>query len=175
VTLNGLDTTAYALIGSIHREADDINTYTQDTDYNDRTKFGTTGGTANTNVSNIVGDRVATLAGDTYNPTALSVSADVVSMVVALKEVVPFRQTVTEVEVSGGKLFVRFGKDEREFGSLAEAQQFANFEPQEGRAILQRLAIKRYLAIDPTGINPSVMEGHSIAFTSEINRMVEVF
>lgn len=175
VSLNSIPNDSYALFGMVARENDDAGTYTMDADYNERQKFGTTGGTGNTNVSAIVGDRLATLTGDTFNPTGLSTAADVVSILAVLKEVVPIRETVTDVENTGGKVFVRFGKHEREFGSLEEARQFASFDGGEGREILHRLAMNRYLRLDPDGSNPGIMEGHSITFTNELNRMVEVF
>lgn len=175
VTLSNLDNAQYALFGVVAREEDNAGTYTMDADYTDRTKFGTTGGVASTNVSAIVGDRIGTLTGDTFAPTGLSAAADVVTMLVALKEVVPYRQTVTKVTTQGGKVYVEFGKTQREFGSLAEAKEYADFPVAEGREILHRLAISRYLAIDPTASNPSVIEGHSIAFTNDLHRMVEVF
>ncbi len=69
------------------READTLNTYLPDADFNDRTGFGTTGGTGNTNVSAIVGDRLASLTGDTFAPTALLAAADCVTALIALQEV----------------------------------------------------------------------------------------
>lgn len=89
VTASNLPNRTYAIMGIVAREADTAGTYTQDSDYNDRTKFGTTGGAAGVDVSCIVGDRVVTATGDTFAPTALSVAADVVTAMVALYEVVP--------------------------------------------------------------------------------------
>ena len=175
VTLGSLSSTAYAFFGVVAREDDTAGTYTPDADFNDRTKFGTTGGTPATNVSCIVGDRLATLTGDTFNPTALQASADVCSILIAFREIAPFRQTVDDVDGSGGTVRIRFGKTTMEFSTLEQAKQFATFSAGEGQTVLRRLALARYLAIDPTASNPAVMEGHSIAFTDQLNRMVEVF
>jgi hypothetical protein len=87
VTLNGMEARPYAFFGVVAREADNANTYTQDADFNDRTKFGTTGGGAATNVSAIVGDRLATVTGETFAPTALSAAADTVTILICLEEV----------------------------------------------------------------------------------------
>lgn len=175
VTLNTLASGAYALWGSVAREEDNATTYTMDADYNDRTKFGTTGSTGNTNVSCIVGDRLATLTGDTFNPSGMSIAADVTTILAALKEVVPVRITCTDIQSAGGKLYVRFGKTELAFDSLAEADKYAEFGLSQGLEILQRLFVKRYRALDPPGTDPTIMEGHSIAFTSELNEVVKVF
>src|SRR5581483_10462799 len=71
----------------IGREADNANTYTVDPGFNDRQKFGTSGSTGNTNVSCIVGDKIVTGTGATFNPTNLSAAADTVGILVGLKEV----------------------------------------------------------------------------------------
>lgn len=176
VTLNGLDSDAYAFIGSVHREEDNAGTYTMDADYNDRTKFGTTGGTGNTNVSNIVGDRLGTLTGDTFAPTNLSATADVVTILGCLQEIVPKTITCTEVVQQDGKVYLNWSDGiQTEYSSLAQAiaerdQLYAN-----GKETLRSMAIARYLRADPTASNPSIIEGHAIAYTDRINRMVEVF
>lgn len=87
VTMSGLNDRQYAFLGVAFREADTANTFNQDADYNNRTSFGTTGGTGNTNVSCIVGDRVLTGTGDTFAPTALSASADCVTVLLAMQEI----------------------------------------------------------------------------------------
>lgn len=88
VSMAGLPAnTQYAFFGVVARETDTLGTYTPANGWNDRTKFGTTGGTGNTNVSCVVNDRVATATGGTFNPTALSVASDVVTLAVALEEV----------------------------------------------------------------------------------------
>lgn len=175
VSVSGLISQAYALFGVVGREEDTAGTYTQDTDYNDRTKFGTTGGGGPTNVSCIVGDRLATLTGDTFAPTGLSAAADVCSILIAFLEVNPVKLTVQDVQQVGGKVYIRWSdKTENEFTSLEAAQQFAAFSGEEGRNILRRLGLGRYLALDPDASNPPMIEGHSIRFTSQLNRMVEV-
>ncbi len=105
-TLSGLASQSYAFFGVAAREDDTAGTYTPGANYNDRTKFGTTGGTGNTNVSCIVGDRVATLTGSTFAPTALSVAADVVTVLIAMREVTEFPQKTVTVSFSGGSMFV---------------------------------------------------------------------
>lgn len=82
----GVESLPYALFGVVFREDDTAGTYTVAANYNDRTKFGTTGSTGTTNVSCIVGDRVATLSSDTFAPTSLSSAADVVSILIAMQE-----------------------------------------------------------------------------------------
>lgn len=93
VTASGLPSRNYAVLGVVAREEDTAGTYTMDSDYNDRTKFGTTGGTGNTNVSCIVGDRVVTATGDTFAPTTLSAAADCVTVMVAMYEITPQAST----------------------------------------------------------------------------------
>lgn len=100
VTLNSLPNRSYALFGVVAREADTAGTYTQDVDYNDRTKFGTTGGAAGIDVSAIVGDRVTTLTNDTFAPTVLSLAADVVSVLIAMYEVPAAVFTATSVSLA---------------------------------------------------------------------------
>ncbi len=114
VTLSGLASQSYAFFGVVAREDDTAGTYTPDADFNDRTKFGTTGGTGNTNVSCIVGDRVATLTGDTFNPTALSISADVVSILIAMREITEFPQKTVTVSFSGGSMLLTMDSETKD-------------------------------------------------------------
>lgn len=175
VTLSGLDSAAYALIGSVHREDDTAGTYVMDADYNDRTKFGTTGGTAATNVSCIVGDRLATLTGDTFSPTSLSTAADVVTILCALQEIVPFSLTCSKVVKSGGRVYVTWSNGvQDEFSSIEDATAMRDELYANGEAIARRMAIARYLRADPMASNPSLLEGHTIKYTDAINSMVTV-
>ncbi len=174
VTLNSLASDAYALFGVVAREDDTASTYTMDADYNDRTKFGTTGGTAATNVSAIVGDRVATLASDIFAPTGLSVAADCVTALFALQEIVPVSLTCTKVYQPGtGKVYVNWSDGvQDEFASLQQAKDATAILTKE---TLRALAIARYLNADPTAATPSILEGHAISYSPSLNRMVEVF
>lgn len=174
VTLNGLNSDVYALFGATAREDDNISTYTMDADYNDRTKFGTTGGTAATNASCVVGDRLATLTGDTFAPTALQASSDVVTLLCALKEVVPITLSCTKVIQPGtGRVYVNWSDGvQSEFASLQDAKEATDNLTIE---TLRALAIARYLSVDPTAATPSLLEGHSINYSANLNRMVEVF
>lgn len=114
VTLSGLADEQYAFLGVVAREEDNAGTYTADADFNDRAKFGTTGGGVGTNVSCIVGDRIVSGAGDTFNPANLSVAADVVSVLVAMKEVDAARScaiTITDARVADRKLAVTYSRN----------------------------------------------------------------
>lgn len=82
--------------------------------------------------------------------------------------------TVTDVFQRSGRVYVRWSdKVEQEFRSLEEARRFAQ-ELTQDRTFLRRLAIARYLQVDPTGSDPSLIEGHSITVTNENNTMVTV-
>ena len=173
VTLSNLLSQSYALFGVVGRENDTAGTYTQDTDYNDRTKFGSTGGGGATNVSCVVGDRLATLTSDTFAPTALSASADVATILVTLKEVSPLKLTVSDVRQINGRVYVLWSNgEEDEYASLADALDQRDALLASGATTLKRLAISRYLRIDPTGSNPSILIGHSIRYTDDLNGMV---
>lgn len=175
VTVSGLLSQSYALFGVCARENDNAGTYSPDADYNDRQKFGTTGGTGTTNVSCIVGDRLATLTGDTFAPTALSASSDVATILVVLQEVVPVTIVCTNVETINGTIYVTWDDGaQQEFRSLDDAIAMRDELYADGKQILRRMAIARYLRVDPTASNPSIIEGHSIRYSDNIDTMTEV-
>jgi hypothetical protein len=69
VTVSSLASKQYLFLGSVGTEGPDGDTFTQDSDYQNLASIGTTGGGATSNVSLRGGYRIATLTGDTYNPT----------------------------------------------------------------------------------------------------------
>lgn len=82
--------------------------------------------------------------------------------------------TVTQVRQVGGKVYLRWSDGiEQEFASLAAARVVRDDLAQH-RGILRSMAIARYLRLDPTGANPSLIEGHSITYTDDSNAMVGV-
>lgn len=112
VTLNSMEGGKQrAFLGVVAREEDNAGTYAMDADYNDRTKFGTTGGTGNTNVSAIVGDRVASINGDTFSVTGMSSSADCVTALVSLTEVPGVELTVQSASNDGTYLNATYSKN----------------------------------------------------------------
>lgn len=83
--------------------------------------------------------------------------------------------TVTDVRSSGGRVYVEWSdKVVQEFGSLAAAQRYVDGLFRDGREIARKFALARYLRVDPTGSNPSLIEGHSITLTDENNTMASV-
>lgn len=83
--------------------------------------------------------------------------------------------TVSDVRQAGGKVFVRWSDGvENEFASLADAIAFRDSLFREGRELARKMAIARYLRVDPTGSNPSLIEGRSITLTDESNTMAAV-
>jgi hypothetical protein len=86
VTLSGLSSAARLWLGHVTRQRPNGDTYTQDSDYNDTTKFGTTGGSATSNQSSVAGYRIATLTGDTYN-ISIQTSGNWVAVLAAVDEV----------------------------------------------------------------------------------------
>lgn len=172
VTLSGLVSQEYTLFGVVAREQDNAGTYTMDTDYTDQGKFGTTGGTGDTNVSCILGTRLATLTGDTFNPTTLSAAADVVTALVALYEAPAFSLSVTAVKTTGQKRIVTWSdKSQREFSDLAELRDFAF--SQVTRDVAQSMMVARWLAVDPTALNSNVLVGRRILLTNGRNAIAE--
>lgn len=172
VSISGLASQEYALLGVVAREADTAGTYVMDADYTERTKFGTTGGAAGVDVSAIIGTRIATLTGDTFAPTTLSVAADVVTGLVALYEAPSIILTVTDIHTQGGITYVRWSdKVEQPFANLAAVQDYALGSL--NRDVIRQMALARYLAIDPAGSNPTVIEGRQIVVTNGRNMIVE--
>ena len=83
--------------------------------------------------------------------------------------------TVSDVRQAGGKVFVHWNDGVvQEFNSLADAVSYRDGLFRFGRELARQLAIARYLRVDPTGSNPSLIEGHSITLTDENNTMASV-
>jgi hypothetical protein len=72
--------------------------------------------------------------------------------------------TCRDVRQIGGKVYVRFSdKTELEFLSLQEVKDYVReFSGNEIRDLLKRIAIAKYLHVDPTGSNPSLLENKVI-------------
>lgn len=82
--------------------------------------------------------------------------------------------TVTTVHQINGIVYVRWSDGvEQEFRSLQEARDLRDSLAQD-RDVLRKMAIARYLRIDPNGTNPSLIEGHSLTYNDAINQMVVV-
>lgn len=172
VTLNGLVSQEYAILGIVARENDNAGIYTMDADYTDQTKFGTTGGTADTNVSCIVGTRLATLTGDTFAPTSLSAAADVVTALVALYEAPAINLSITAVKTTGPKHVISFSdKTQVELAGLAQIQDYAfgNVTRETAKSMM----IARWLAVDPAAANPNILVGRRILLTNGRNAIAE--
>lgn len=178
VNLNGLaNDQAYAFLGIVARENDTLNTYSQDSDYNDRTSFGTTGGTAATNVSAIVGDRLASLTGDTFAPTNLSASADVVTALIALKEIpVHTVKLISVGAVEGGwSVIYEFNGHRRgqTFGSQAMAvEYFEQNQLGEDEAVI--LALQTWKARDPNFSSFGAVQNKTMRINLQTNPVVEI-
>lgn len=155
-TLNSLAAgRPYAFFGVCARENDDLGTYTPDADFNDRQKFGTTGGTGNTNVSAIVGDRVVAATADTFAPTALSAASDVATILIAMLEV-----DVTQEQLNAGKAVVLnsifLNYPESRWPALRVAVNYLKNgtakEQQVAKALIQQ-AYQAIHGIDPVGVH----------------------
>lgn len=70
--------------------------------------------------------------------------------------------TCTGVRVQNGKAYIRFGKTEREFSSLQQAKDEVRKYAQDATDFLQMLVIAKYLHVDPTASNPSLLIGKTI-------------
>lgn len=82
--------------------------------------------------------------------------------------------TVVNVIKQNGKLFVEWSDGiQQEFSSLSDAQSRRDSLSQDIE-VLRKMALARYLRIDPTANNPSVIEGHSITYDDTLNTMVTV-
>jgi hypothetical protein len=90
VALSGLTSRSYLFFGTVGRERPTTDSETQDADYTNPNTldYGTSGGVAATNVSMVSGYRIATLTGDTYNPT-LGTSGDWGAILAAFYETTP--------------------------------------------------------------------------------------
>ena len=102
VATSGQPSAAYLFVGAVGIEGPNGDTFTQDTDYLNSTLVGTTGSTPATNVAVRFGDRVATLTGDTYNPT-LGTSRDWTAVLGMLLENAPL--TIAPVGIASTEQF----------------------------------------------------------------------
>lgn len=86
-----------------------------------------------------------------------------------------FTLTVTNVRRVNGKVYITYSNgDEDEYASLQQALDERDALFAMGQRILKRLVMARYLRVDPTANNPSLIEGHSITFNDNINNMIVV-
>lgn len=150
VTLSGLPADqTYAFLGVCFREDDNVSGYTQDASFTDRQNFGTTGGTGNTNASCIVGTRVAELSSCTFSPT-LNVAADVVTILIAMREVTEFPSTSVTVTFSNGSMFLQLGPERIDVDPA-----YAKSLMQGGNKRLDFLLYAIALECIKAGINPN--------------------
>ncbi len=84
-TISGLTSAEYLFIGALGVEGPSGDSHTEDADYTQNNRSGTTGGGAAGNITGNSARRVVTATGDTYNPTITS--RDWVDILVALEEV----------------------------------------------------------------------------------------
>lgn len=86
ILLSGLPNVEYNFIGVVGVEGPSGDTFTEDSDYGQRNRTGTTGGGAAGNQTANSANRILTATSDTYDPT-LGSSRDFVIILVALEEV----------------------------------------------------------------------------------------
>lgn len=86
ILLSGLASAEYNFIGVVGAEGPAGDGFTEDSDYTQRNRTGTTGGGAAGNMTANLGNRILTATSDTYDPT-LGSSRDFVIILVALEEV----------------------------------------------------------------------------------------
>ncbi len=84
-TISGLTSAEYLFIGALGVEGPSGDSHTEDADYTQNNRSGTTGGGAAGNITGNSARRIVTATGDTYNPTITS--RDWVDILVALEEV----------------------------------------------------------------------------------------
>ena len=88
ILLTGLPSAEYNWIGVVGVEGPSGDGFTEDSDYTQRNRTGSTGGGAAGNQTANLGNRILTATSDTYDPT-LGSSRDFVIILVALEEVTP--------------------------------------------------------------------------------------
>lgn len=88
ILLSGLPSAEYNWLGVVGVEGPSGDTFTEDGDYSQRNRSGTSGGGAAGNQTANSANRILTATSDTYNPT-LGSSRDFVIILVALEEVTP--------------------------------------------------------------------------------------
>lgn len=82
--------------------------------------------------------------------------------------------TCTKVTKRNGKAYIRWSdKTELEFASLQDAKDYANSVVND-LDFLRKLALGRYFQLDPTAVNPNMIEGRTVTVTNESNTMVTV-
>lgn len=83
--------------------------------------------------------------------------------------------TVTQVRQQGGRVYVLWSDGVvQEWPGLAAAVAARDQLAQRATELARAFAVARYLRVDPTGANPSLIEGHSITVTDDSNNMVVV-
>ena len=99
VTLSGLTSQDYLFLGMIGVQGDTGDAFNEDADYASLARIGTTGGAATSNITNNTAVHIATLTGDTYDPTLPGTCRYSAWILAAIKEVSP------TYEESGFRLF----------------------------------------------------------------------
>ena len=87
ILLTGLPSAEYNWIGVVGTEGPSGDSFTEDSDYGQRNRTGSTGGGAAGNQTANIANRILTATSDTYDPTIAS--RDFVIILVALEEVTP--------------------------------------------------------------------------------------
>lgn len=87
ILLTGLASAEYNWIGVVGVEGPSGDSFTEDSDYGQRNRTGSTGGGSAGNQTANIANRILTATGDTYDPTITS--RDFVIILVALEEVTP--------------------------------------------------------------------------------------
>lgn len=88
ILLTGLPSAEYSWIGVVGAEGPSGDGFTEDTDFSQRNRTGSSGGGAAGNQTANSANRILTATSDTYDPT-LGTSRDFVIILVALEEVTP--------------------------------------------------------------------------------------
>lgn len=68
--------------------------------------------------------------------------------------------TCTKIRRTNGKIYIQFGKIEREFESPAHVKAWIG--DSLDKEALQAMLIAKWLDVDPTGSNPTLVEGRTI-------------
>jgi hypothetical protein len=103
-SVSGLASREYLFVGHVGVERSDDGTWSQDADYLPSTGFlsFTSGAGQETNVTDVRGYRIATLTGDTYNPSKSSTNVDWAAILGVIREVAGFPAVQTRSQSSVG-------------------------------------------------------------------------
>ena len=100
ILLSGLPSAEYNWIGVVGAEGPSGDSFTEDSDFTQRNRTGTTGGGAAGNQTANSVNRILTATSDTYNPT--QADRDFVIILVALEEVTPPTGNTQAIIIGGG-------------------------------------------------------------------------